>query len=842
MDRTNLAEATDDPDTWDQAAFMRKVIAECSASVSPADQLAAIPVGELAPLLEPENADLRLRPTLLDLLAHRVLDVFRNSETRLAEHAGRFQLNDPQAFALPAEFATATLASTDSTAWLWQAMQLYKQLTKLHLHDPAPEALTVLTLDRLDFVRENSILPEKDSLYLNALEELHASLPTGEASAEVRVAIAQWHAHLGAQFQRLAPDSAWKWEKKTAAEICREVIAQAQAPFAVKKATALLAQLQQPSLDITTEQAVLPDAPFKLALTYANVKEVWLRVVKDEDPENSHRGYRNAAAMKRLLRLAPLRAWSVQLPDDGDLNAHLTELAAEALPLGAYSILASTNKDFTDSSLISVTAVRATRLALAERRLPGNASGVLVMDRNTGLPLKGATALLERQEYHGHAWIYRTIGTATTDDDGMAQVALPKEGNRQTRWTVTLGKDRITSPGNYSWYRGEGTHTDTLRTFLFTDRAIYRPGQPVYFKGIVTVKRGKTTEVKAGYATTVEFLDVNGDPIDSLQLTTDAYGAFHGQFTAPQGTLTGSMQLQEKDGGRTFRVEEYKRPTFEVLFPENDTASTAPKLNAMATVHGQAKSYAGVPLDGATVQWTVRREARMPWWCGAYWRSFIPWGQPTEVASGTAETDGAGNFSIAFLAQADRSISLKADPAFTFYVEADITDVNGETQSGTTSISVGYRSIDIALGAGDGLDRSAVDSLKLNVQDLNGNVLDLPMDVRITRLQTPAAPLRDRLWARPDVHVIPPEEHRAKFPQDVYGDENGPFNWPKEAVVLERKQWSANGQELALSGIRKWDVGAYLIEASATDADGKEVHVQKVVSVYDPAVQHTGFV
>jgi hypothetical protein len=842
MDRTNLAEATDDPDTWDQAAFMRKVIAEYTASLQPADALGAIRVGELAPLLEPDNADLRLRPTLLDLLAHRALEVFRNSETRLAEHAGHFQLNDAQAFALPAEFVASTSASTDSTAWLWQAMQLYRQLTKLHLRDADPGALTVLTLERLEFVHENSSLPEKDSLYVNALEELHASLPTGEASAEVRVAIAQWHADLGTQFQRLAPDSAWKWEKKTAVGICTEVIAQAQAPFAVKKATALMAQLQQPSLDITTEQAVLPDASFKLAVTYANVKQLWLRVVKEEDADGSRRGYRDRAALKRLLRLAPLHAWSVQLPDDGDLNAHLTELAAQAPPLGTYSILASNTKEFTDSALIAVTTVQATRLAMAERNQQGRRAEVLVMDRSTGAPLQGATAVMSRQEYQGGAWRFRTIGTATTNADGLAQVALPKDNQGQFRWTITQGNDRITSSGGYYWNHGEGGTDDTLRTFLFTDRAIYRPGQPVLFKGIVTAKRGKTTEVKAGYATTVKFLDVNGDPIDSLQVTTDAYGAFHGQFTAPTGTLTGSMSLQEKDGGRIIRVEEYKRPTFEVLFPGNDTVSTAPKLNTMATVLGQAKSYAGVPLDGATVQWTVRREARMPWWCGAYWRSFIPWGQPTEVASGTAQTDGSGNFKISFLAQADKSISLKADPTFTFTVEASITDVNGETQSGTTSLSVGYRSIDIALDAGDGLDRSAVDSLKLNVQDLNGNVLDVPMDVRISRLHTPGVPLRGRLWERPDVYAIPPDEYKMLFPQTVYTNGDDPLTWPRVDVVLERKQWLANGKPLALSGVGQWDVGAYLIEASAKDAEGKEVKVQKVVSIYDPAVQHTGFV
>ena len=63
------------------------------------------------------------------------------------------------------------------------------------------------------------------------------------------------------------------------------------------------------------------------------------------------------------------------------------------------------------------------------------------------------------------------------------------------------------------------------------------------------------------------------------------------------------------------------------------TAAAAPKLNTTATVHGLAKSYAGEPLDGATFQWTVRREARMPWWCGTFWRSSIPWGRAVEVAS-----------------------------------------------------------------------------------------------------------------------------------------------------------------------------------------------------------------
>ncbi|MEO7081220.1 MAG: alpha-2-macroglobulin family protein, partial [Flavobacteriales bacterium] len=164
------------------------------------------------------------------------------------------------------------------------------------------------------------------------------------------------------------------------------------------------------------------------------------------------------------------------------------------------------------------------------------------------------------------------------------------------------------------------------------------------------------------------------------------------------------------------------------------------------------------------------------------------------------------------------------------------------TQRNSTSLSVGYRSIDIALTVGDGIDRSSVDSLKVNVRDLNGNVLDVPMHVKIARLRTPAVPLRGRLWERPDRPVLTAGEFEKRFPQDAYADENDPLTWSEEAVVLERTQWSANGKPLALEGIAEWDVGNYLIEISAMDAAGKIVRAKKVVAIYDPAVQHTGFI
>ncbi|MCB0772734.1 MAG: hypothetical protein KDB93_05115 [Flavobacteriales bacterium] len=839
LDRTVLAEPSDDPDTWDQATYMRKVIAEYRASLEPADALAAITTGELAALLEPAEADLRLRPTLLDLLAHRALEVFRNSETRLAEPASGFRLDDPRLFAAPAIFAQAHLVTRDSSAWEAQAVLLYQRLTALHGTDGEPTALTALTLERLGFMQGNSPLPAKDSLYLQGLTTFRDALADAEAKAEVDLAIAQQHVAQGGRFQRQDPDSTWKDERRTAARICQGVIAANPGPFAVKKARALLAALQQPSVDVTAEEAVVPDRAFRIALTWANAPRVWLRIVADEG--RADRGYRDQDQLKRLLGLKPLRAWSVPLPDDGDHNTHLSELPVDALPLGGYSILVSTAGSFANAP-VSIASFRATHLAAAARNIGGNIAQVLVMDRESGAPVQGAKAVLSLSGYRDGRWQQRQAGSAITDADGMAQAAWPMDSYGQGRWTITHGADRLELDDRYYGWGHYDEQGDSIRTFLFTDRAIYRPGQPVEFKGIVTVKRGGTTVVKAGRSTRVELRDVHGGKVDSLAVTTDAYGAFHGRFTAPAGTLTGSMTLAETHGSRSITVEEYKRPTFEVLFPPNDTATAAPRLNTTATVHGMAKSYAGVPLDGAKVRWRVTRSARMPWWCGDYWRRFIPWGRATEVASGTATTDAGGKFSLSFLAEADRAVPRQADPSFNFTVEAEVTDLNGETQQGSTGITVGYRSIDIHIGADQGLERSQADSLQLNVQDLDGHALDVPMDVRITRLQAPAFPLRERLWDRPDRPVLTQEEFRKRFPQDAWTNENDPLTWPKEQTVLERTGWRAQGKKLVLDGIAGWDVGSYLVEASATGAEGREVKVRKVFTVYDPAVEHTGFV
>lgn len=833
LQRTNTAADLADPETWTQRQFMEKVIAEYRASLEPADTLKHIPVGELDALLLGDERTRTLRPTLFDLLAHRAIEVFTNSETRLAEPSWRFKLDKPGDFALFEDFAHRRLHHRDSTAWEFQALRLYQDLEKLHLNDNRPDALVDVTLARLAYVRERSTHQSKDSLYLNALETLRTRLPNDSCWSEVTLAIARWHEEMGARYNRLGGD-AWKWERKTASDLCDPAIARFPGSFGAINAATLRARLEEPMLDVQCEEAVMPDRSFKIALTYQNAMKVWLRVVSDP-PGRAEAMDPSGERGERLCRQGPVKEWTVDLPDDGDLNAHLIELPVDGLPLGRYAVMACDRPTFSAKNDPIVFAyVQVTRLAMTERH-DRSSFDLLVLDRWTGQPRPGVKAILQGDRMHDGRWA--RIGEAVTDQVGRANIMVKGAQGRYS-WQLEHGDDKFTTPVNYAWW-GDGQGTpDTLRTFLFTDRAIYRPGQEVMFKGIVTVKRGKTIETRAGHQTTVRLFDVNGERVDSTVVSTDAFGSFNGVFKAPTGSLTGQMRIEEAHGSQWIRVEEYKRPTFEVVF---DPVAGQPKLEQNVTVTGVARSYAGVPLDGAEVKWTVKRGARMPWWCGWGWRG-LPWGRETEIASGTSACDAEGKFTATFLAQADRAFPRDSDPTFFFTIEADATDITGEAQSGTTSLSLGYRSIDIELDLGEAIDRNATDSLGVRVKNLNGEEVDVPMDMRITRLQAPAAVPRERLWERPDRFVLTREEHAALFPHDLYDDENDPLTWPRESMVFERLGHRSGGSAIALSGVGRWEVGSYLVEIDARDESGRPVSVKKHVAVYDPAIQNSGFV
>ncbi len=836
MDRTELEGSfvADDPDTWTQGRFMERVIREAMASLEPYDTLRHIPVGELAELLTGDTAAYPLRPAVYDVLAHRALRIFSNTETRLAEPSWRFTLNDPKDFELFEPFLYRSLQHRDSTSWEFQALRLYQRLERLHINADKLDAYVDVVLQRLTYVRERSVLPEKDSLYLGALERLRTRLPNEPAEAEVMVAMARWHEEMSAKYDRQRGDE-WKWERKAAIDLCRAAVDKWPGSFGSHNAAALMIRLLQPSVSLTTEQAVPPGSEFLALLKYRNAGAVYLRVVSDPDRGEDERPY-DPDRNEWLLKQKPIKEWSIDLLNEGDLNEHAVEIAIGALPLGRYALIVSDGATFTRGiGSMSWCDVRVTDLSLVHRYDDGT-NELLVLDRTSGRPVGGAKVEAVLTAWDSGKRANTVLAASPTSEEGFVRFKL--NAQRGTlKFVVTHGADRIASSNHYS-YDHQSDTSDSIRTFLFTDRAIYRPGQELQFKGIVTVKRGKGTEVLANYETEVWLSDANGEEVDTMTVTTDRFGAFHGRFAIPQGRLTGSWSLDADDGERSVLVEEYKRPTFEVVF---DPVNAAPKLGEEAVVAGVAKSYAGVPLDGAKVKYSVTRNAIMPWWCGWRWGG-LPWGRSTEIASGEATCDSQGRFTVTFTAEADRAFPRGADPSFNYVVSASVTDITGETHDANTSLVVGYRSIDLEMGIDAGVDRSTADSALIRVVNLNGQEQTTHFDLRVTKLMMPDGGVkRERISDRPDRFVMVKEEFARRFPHDQYDNESDPETWARGAEVMRRDSINAQGKRTALTGIRDWEVGTYLIEMEALDPSGQVVKASKVFTLFDPEIQNTGF-
>ena len=829
LERTEMSTAAGpDAETLTQGQYMSHILGLYQRSMQELDTLRRIPSSELGELLIDDGTARASRPSLFDVLAHRALEVLSNPETRLTEPTWRFQLEGATPFTLFEPWILRPLAHRDSSSWLFQALRIHQQLERTHLNRDPIDGLVDATLDRLTFVHTNSSAPDRDSLLLGALDELRSRLPNDSSWSMVTARIAQWHADQAASYDRSAGD-AWKWEKRTARTMCMQAMERWPASRGARHAAILKQTLEQPVLVAEAEQAVVPGMPNTIALRYANLRRVWVRVVDDAWVKDAP-WVDEAEVWSALLARTPRLAWSVDLPDDGDLQEHVVDLPMEGLPAGRYTVLLSAAESFGgEAAPRARITLWSTAMALVQRQRAG-ADELLVLDRWSGMPRSNVKATAYTIDpYQRDAAGAQVVGEFVTDNEGRVRAEL-QQTRGQLYWELRDGGDHFVT--DVQWRHGGSFVRMEVadRLFLFTDRAIYRPGQQLFFKGILVHQEGGRSTIRANERVELRLFNVNGEEVAMKPLVTDAYGSVSGTFDLPVGGLTGGMRLEAGPlGSHYFHVEEYKRPTFEVLM---DPVEGTPALGGTATVTGKARSYAGVPLDGAQVRWTVKRGARMPWWCGGPWRG-LPWGQETAMASGSAVCDATGTFSLSFPLVPDAAFPRDADPTFTYSVEVDVVDIAGETQQGSTAFTVGYRSIDIRIDGPDVVDRARTTSLSVQVTNLQGQPVDLPMEVRIVELQPPAdAPVRECVLTRAD---------RALDGTSVGPDASDVGTWAEGRVVLERRAFKADAKGLVLAGVPDWTVGVYRMEVSAADANGRTVKVTKHLMIIDDAIQNTGF-
>jgi len=835
LDRTRVSSATgiEDFEQWDADRFFQKSSDLYIASLSRAKELEKIKIESYDPILIKGTNTRNLRPTLFDLLAFRALDYFEDDEKDITKPAFAFVMDDARAFDPASSFVQQNFSTKDTTSLQWKALQLYQQVLSLHSDDQNKDAFIDADLHRLEFAYNHSVHPDKKKLYQEALERIAEQFGSNPLSALASFRIAQLMMNTeGSDDDDVEPYRGKTGKPKNYPAIklqLEKIIVKYPESEGGILAKQLLQEILSKELNVTVEEVVLPEEPSKVLIRYRNVPKVWMRLVRLDNSENkyigSHYGYRENLH-KEILSQPHFKQWNTALPATEDYEQHSTEIKIDALKNGTYALIISSKESFTkEDNILSYAVFQVSRLSAVS----GNGQG-FALDRKTGAPLKNASVDFYRQRYNDNIRGYDLVktNTVTTDENGSFKYPKDNESNNAIR--IRLGKDTVMLTGYFYNNPRESQSPSQKQTFFFTDRSIYRPEQTIFFKGIMLRKEdgGRKNDVLANEKTTVTLYDVNGQKVESKNFTTNEFGSFSGSFTAPEGLLMGNMRISDEHGDVNISVEEYKRPKFSVSF---DTVKKAFALNETVVIAGKAAAYAGNNIDQATVKYRVVRNARFPYWWYAY-RWGFPQSPEMEIANETTITDNTGSFKIDFKAIPDPSIDPQALPVFTYTITADITDINGETRTGTTIVSVGYTSLQLSINVPEKARPEELDTINILSLNLNDQFVATDAQLRISKLKAPARLLRKRIWQMPDQFVMDSISFKSFFPNDVYRDEDNHLNWDIDRTMVDRSLKTTKDGIVSIP-VKTWNEnGWYVIELTATDKNGRKITEKKYVQVW----------
>lgn len=396
------------------------------------------------------------------------------------------------------------------------------------------------------------------------------------------------------------------------------------------------------------------------------------------------------------------------------------------LPLGAYLMeVTSDNTGIAPQRLLFYVS----DLAVMIQQLPDDRHRYVVVNATDGQPVPGAKIVLYDRSYDDKTGKFKRLIHARMTTDAQGEAYFKNVDGKVLIYTSTdkfaPAKDIYLSRARY--YEKKD---DEVKYQLFTDRAIYRPGQKVHATAVsYIVKKGLDASVP-GKSMELKFIlrDVNWKQVAEQKATTDEYGTASVDFELSKEGLTGQYSISVNGTATEYvRVEEYKRPTFEITFPKVNEKYT---WGDTVVVKASAKTYAGVPVQGAKVEYKVTRRNQM-WWWGARSADVL-------VKSDTTVTREDGTFEVEIPLEASQSEN-KADMDdfmriarfFDFDVSAVVTDISGESHAGEMSLPLGTKPTAFSVDMPKRIEADSLKTVTFNYCNASGMPIASNLKYRI---------------------------------------------------------------------------------------------------------------
>ena len=399
------------------------------------------------------------------------------------------------------------------------------------------------------------------------------------------------------------------------------------------------------------------------------------------------------------------------------------------LPLGAYLMeVTSDNTGIAPQRELFYVS----NLAVMIQQLPDDRHRYVVVNATDGQPVPGAKIMLYDRDYDVKTGKWKRLVHArlTTDENGEAYFK-----NVDGNVLISTSNDKFAPAKDIYLSRARyyEKKDDEVKYQLFTDRAIYRPGQKVHATAVsYIVKKGLDASVP-GKSMELKFIlrDANWKQVAEQKATTDEYGTASVDFELPQGGQTGMYHVSVNNrANSSFRVEEYKRPTFEITFPK---VNEKYNWGDTVVVKASAKTYAGVPVQGAKVEYQVTRRNQLWWWGAGSAGQLVKTDSCVTREDGTFDVEIPLEASLSGKDEADMSDFMRIARFFNFEVSAIVTDISGESHEGVMSLPLGTKPTILTVNLPKRIEADSLKTVTFAYRNASGMEISSNLKYRIDK-------------------------------------------------------------------------------------------------------------
>ena len=681
-------------------ADVKKGLGYLQASLKDKDRLLLIPVEKLRPMVRVGEASKRyFRDNLYNLLARRAIQIMQQYRWQAAAKAN-------QTNSLPADmtdmdkFVTYQFVPVSDCDLTATVMQTYQSLLKAYDTETEREGWLLTGIDALNYLYRNFSGNFSNDVCQQELRKWIHTYPAVKTVPEAYLALAQFLQYQNNQVERL--------------RIVREGIAGYPRYEGINQLKNIEKEILNASLSLEIATAY-PGEQQSVKVNYKNLTGITLQLYKVNLPVTSAvLQNRTTHFESKYARLQREEHFSLK-PTTDYLNVDTT-LTIQAPQAGIYFLKAVPDgkKGVSDGTLMNVTALKT-----IYRPLPDGTLELVVVDAVSGQPVSEAEVTIYTEKGGG----YSPQQTYQADKQGTLKLDFL---NSNKYWynahTAADNAMPILNLWKNDYYYKESKRKEVLQ--LFTDRSIYRPGQTVYVSGLAYEMEKDSTRVLTDKKYTVSLYDANNNETGKVEVRTNGFGSFSGQFVLPSPCLTGYFSLRAADTSVSFKVEEYKRPTFDVTF---EPVKVEYQVGDSIEVVGMAKTFAGAPVQNARVHYNISRS--YAW----FWRFM---GRGSARWEGEAMTDADGKFSVPVHFEIDSDRRESPLWYYTYNIQADVTDGAGETQQANLSLPLGSTSMVLNMdNLPDNLVKEKKLEIKLTAMNLSGEPVDTPVTYQVVEME-----------------------------------------------------------------------------------------------------------